>query len=172
MDLKSLIRAVPDFPKPGITFRDITPLLGNPAGLRSTIEQMAQQCQTLGLAPEVIAGIESRGFIFGPALAGQLGIGFVPIRKPGKLPAAVHQVSYELEYGQDCLEIHQDALSPGSKVLVVDDLIATGGTAKAAAELLEQAGGTLLAYGFVIELTALAGRAQLPSVPIFSLLEY
>lgn len=138
MDLKALIRDIPDFPKPGIMFRDITTLLSHGEGLRYTIDTLTEKCQTAGLIPDYVVGMESRGFLFGVPLAYQLQAGFVPVRKPGKLPAAVHQVEYELEYGTDRLEIHQDALADHHRVLIVDDLIATGGTAKATADLLEK----------------------------------
>ena len=171
MDLKELIRDIPDFPKPGILFRDITTLLQNPEGLSFVINELSRQCD--GLNIDYVAGIESRGFIFGTPLAHQLGVGFVPIRKPGKLPAKVYTKSYELEYGTDSLEVHQDAFPPGSRVLLVDDLLATGGTAAAAAELVSQTQATLVGISFVIELTALGGRQKLPeTVPISSLLEY
>ncbi|MBD1995491.1 adenine phosphoribosyltransferase [Oculatella sp. FACHB-28] len=170
MDLKSLIRDIPDFPKPGILFRDITTLLRDPEGLRYTIDHLAEKCADL--SADYIVGMESRGFIFGTPLAYKLGIGFIPVRKPGKLPAAVHSVKYELEYGMDCLEIHQDAFHPGSRILIVDDLIATGGTAAATAKLIEQSGCELVGFGFIIELTALGGRDRLPNVPIVTLVEY
>ncbi len=172
MDLKSLIRDIPDFPKPGIVFRDITTLLKNPQALRYTIDTLAEQVQSLGVNPDCIVGMESRGFLFGPALAYHLDAGFVPVRKPGKLPAAVHKIEYDLEYGSDKLEIHQDALAPGQKVLIVDDLIATGGTAKATADLLQHLGCELLGFGFIIELTELQGRKKLPDVPVMTLVEY
>jgi adenine phosphoribosyltransferase len=171
MDIKALIREVPNFPKPGINFKDITTLLRDPNGLCYTIDTLAEHCAPL--APDFIAGMESRGFIFGTALACKMKVGFIPVRKPGKLPAAVHAVEYELEYGTDKLELHQDALyPPGSKVLIVDDLMATGGTAGATAKLIEQAGGKLVGCAFVIELTALNGRKHLPAVPIISLVQY
>ncbi len=170
MDLKTLIRDIPDFPKPGIVFRDITTLLSDPAGLKYTIDTLAER--VTDLRPEYIIGMESRGFIFGAALAYQLGIGFVPVRKPGKLPAAVHSVEYALEYGTDKLEIHQDAIVRDSRVLIVDDLIATGGTAVATANLLQAVGSKLVGCAFVIELDALAGRSRLPNVPIISLVHY
>lgn len=172
MDLKSLIRDIPDFPKPGIIFRDITTLLNNAQAWRYTVDRLTEECQKTGLIPDYIVGMESRGFIFGPALAYQLHAGFVPVRKPGKLPAAVHQIEYELEYGNDRLEIHQDAIAPGKKVLIVDDLIATGGTAKATAELLAQLGSEVLGFSFVVELTDLEGRRQLPDLPVISLVQY
>lgn len=170
MDIKSLIRDIPDFPKPGILFRDITTLLSDPQGLRYTIDSLAEKCS--GLAIDYVVGMESRGFIIGTPLAYKLGTGFVPVRKPGKLPAAVHTVEYELEYGTDRLEMHQDAFHPGSRVLIVDDLIATGGTAAATAKLVQQTGCELVGFGFIIELTFLNGRKQLPDVPIVTLIEY
>jgi adenine phosphoribosyltransferase len=170
MDLKSLIRDIPDFPKPGILFRDITTLLRDPAGFKYTIDTIAAKVQDL--QPEYLIGMESRGFIFGAALAYKLGIGFIPVRKPGKLPAAVYTVEYALEYGTDRLEIHRDAVVSGSRVLIVDDLIATGGTAKATAKLLQLLGCELVGFAFVVELDALEGRSQLPDVPIISLVHY
>ena len=171
MDIRSLIREVPDFPKPGISFKDITTLLRDAKGFEYTIDVLAEKCAAL--EPDFIAGMGSRGFIFGAALAPKMGAGFIPVRKPGKLPAAVHTVEYELEYGSDRLEVHQDALyPPGSKVLMVDDLIATEGTAGATAQLIQQAGGTLVGCAFVIELSFLNGRQCLPDVPIISLVEY
>jgi adenine phosphoribosyltransferase len=170
MDLKSLIREVPDFPKPGILFRDITTLLQNPQGLRYTIDQLAHAFSDHQI--DYVAGIESRGFIFGAPLADRLGAGFVPIRKAGKLCAAVHSAEYALEYGTDRVEIHQDAISQGGRVIIVDDLIATGGTAAAAAQLVILAGGELVSFAFIIELADLGGRSKLPNVPIKTLVEY
>ncbi|MFZ4675673.1 MAG: adenine phosphoribosyltransferase [Nodosilinea sp.] len=170
MDLKAHIRDIPDFPKPGILFRDITPLLGNPAAMQYGIDQLAEQVTDYRV--DYIVGIESRGFIFGMPLAYKLGVGFAPVRKPGKLPAAVHAASYALEYGSDTLELHQDAFPTGSRVLIIDDLIATGGTAAATAELIEQTGCTVAGFGFLIELVGLGGRAKLPDVPITVLLQY
>lgn len=171
MDLKALIRDIPDFPKPGILFRDITTLLSNPAGLKYSLDTLAEK--VADLQPEYIVGMESRGFIFGAALAYRLGIGFIPVRKPGKLPAAVHKIEYALEYGTDCLEIHVDAFAPGSRILIVDDLIATGGTAAATAKLLQEIGCNLVGCAFVIELDALNGRSHLPNdIPIISLVHY
>jgi adenine phosphoribosyltransferase len=172
MDLKSLIRDIPNFPKPGIVFRDITTLLRDAEGLRYTIDTMVQKCNDADLQPDYIVGMESRGFIFASPLAYQLQAGFIPVRKRGKLPAAVHSIEYELEYGTDTLEMHQDALKNGSKVLIVDDLIATGGTAKATAELIEKIGSQVLGFGFIIELKDLDGRQKLPDLPIISLIEY
>ena len=170
MDLKTIIRDIPDFPKPGILFRDITTLLSNPAGLRYSIDTLATKVGDW--RPEYIVGMESRGFIFGAALAYQMGLGFIPVRKPGKLPAAVYRVEYALEYGTDTLEIHQDAVVSGSRVLIVDDLIATGGTAVATAKLLQDIGCDLVGCAFVIELDDLNGRSRLPDVPIISLVHY
>ena len=169
-DLNQFIRDVPDFPKPGIVFKDISPLLKSPAGLAMAVEQMANPYRGMGV--ELVCGAESRGFIFGPAIAQQLNIGFVPVRKPGKLPAATYQVSYDLEYGSDTLEVHQDAFTPGMKAVIVDDLIATGGTAAATAELVEQAGATVVGFSFLIELVDLKGRSLLPEVPVETLISY
>ncbi len=166
MDLKSLIRDIPDFPKPGIVFRDITTLLNHPQGLRYTIDTLTAKCRDYGLSPDYIVGMESRGFLFGVPLAYQLEAGFIPVRKPGKLPAAVHSIEYDLEYGSDSLEIHQDAVASHHKVLIVDDLIATGGTAKATADLLEKIGCEVLGFAFIIELIDLGGREKLPDLPI------
>lgn len=170
MDLRDHIREIPDFPKPGILFRDITTLLANAEALHHTIDLLAEKCAEF--KPDYIAGIESRGFIFGMPLAYRMGIGFAPVRKPGKLPAAIHAVEYDLEYGTDRLELHQDAFHPGSRVLVVDDLIATGGTAGATAELIRKTGSELVGFAFIIELSALEGRKKLPEVPIVTLLQY
>lgn len=171
MDLKALIRDIPDFPKPGIMFRDITTLLAHSEGLQYTIDTLAERCGEF--TPDYVVGIESRGFIFGMPLAHKLGLGFVPVRKPGKLPSAVYAAEYDLEYGKDTLEMHQDAFSEGSRVLIIDDLIATGGTAAATAALVEQSGCTIAGFGFVIELGFLNGRAKLPqNSPIVTLVEY
>ncbi len=172
MDLKALIRDIPDFPKPGILFRDITTLLGDAEGLRYTIDTLSEKCREMGLFPDYVVGMESRGFLFGVPLAYQLGAGFIPVRKPGKLPAAVHQIKYDLEYGTDCLEIHQDALKANHSVVIVDDLIATGGTAKATAELLANIGCKILGFAFIIELKDLGGRKRLPDLPIVTLVQY
>jgi adenine phosphoribosyltransferase len=170
MDLKTLIRDIPDFPKQGILFRDITTLLQNPEGFGFVIDQLTKLYADESI--DYVAGIESRGFIFGTPLAHRLSVGFVPIRKPGKLPAAIHTAQYALEYGTDCLEMHQDAFPVGSRVLLVDDLLATGGTAAAATQLIAATGATLSGIAFVIELTALEGRDKLPDVPIRSLIQY
>ncbi|HAC64851.1 MAG TPA: adenine phosphoribosyltransferase [Cyanothece sp. UBA12306] len=172
MDIKELIRDIPDFPQPGIMFRDITTLLSHGEGLRHTIDTLTQKCQMAGLVPDYVVGMESRGFLFGVPLAYHLEAGFVPVRKPGKLPGAVHQIEYDLEYGTDSLEIHQDALQNHHRVLIVDDLIATGGTAKATADLLEKIGCEILGFAFIIELVGLGGREKLPDVPIISLVDY
>src|ERR1700689_1150008 len=170
MNLKSLIREVPDFPKPGINFYDITTLLQNPAGLRAVIDDLGEAYKGKGI--EIVPGIEARGFIFAPAVAYALNSGFVPVRKPKKLPAATERVEYELEYGTDVLEIHKDAIAPGQKVLIVDDVLVTGGTAKAVAHLVEKLGGNLVGLSFVIELDFLKGRDKLPGHKVNSLLHY
>ncbi|MFM6900306.1 MAG: adenine phosphoribosyltransferase, partial [Microcystis panniformis] len=166
------IRDIPDFPKPGIVFRDITTLLNHPQGLRYTIDTLTAKCRDYGLSPDYIVGMESRGFLFGVPLAYQLEAGFIPVRKPGKLPAAVHSIEYDLEYGSDSLEIHQDAVASHHKVLIVDDLIATGGTAKATADLLEKIGCEVLGFAFIIELIDLGGREKLPDLPIITIIDY
>ncbi len=172
MDLKSLIRDIPDFPKSGIMFRDITTVLRDPAGVRYITDCLAEKLDAAGINADYIIGMESRGFIVGAPLAYKLGLGFIPVRKPGKLPSLVHSVEYELEYGTDRLEVHQDALQPGSRVVIIDDLIATGGTAAATAKLVQQIGCELLGFGFIIELRDLEGRKYLPDVPIISVIEY
>ena len=168
-NLEQYIRDVPDFPKPGIVFKDITPLLANPAALRETISQLA--APFVGAGIELVTGVESRGFIFAAAVADRLGAGFVPIRKPGKLPADIVSEDYELEYGVDCVEIHADAISPGRKVLMVDDLLATGGTMSAACKLVRKLGGDIIAAVFVIELSFLNGRDKLPDCDVQSLIK-
>lgn len=170
MRLEDFIRAVPDFPKPGINFKDITPLLKDPAALQATYRGIASQYNEDEV--DLIVGAESRGFLFGVGVAMLMNKGFVPIRKPGKLPAAVHKQSYELEYGTDTLEIHQDAIRPGQRVIFVDDLLATGGTAKAAMELVKKCGGTVVGCSFVIELSFLPGRQVLSPYPVHSLIRY
>ena len=172
-EFQSLIHDVPDFPKPGIMFRDITPLLAHPQGLSQVSQSFAHAIEAANLAVDVIVGVESRGFLLGTPLAMHLGCGFVPVRKVGKLPRATFQAEYALEYGTDRLEIHQDAIQAGQKVLVVDDVIATGGTANATASLVNQAGGNLLGFAFLIELSFLAGRANLPQgLSVISLMTY
>ena len=173
--LKQLIREVPDFPKPGILFYDITTLLKDKEGLKGTIDALknaAIKTQSQGAPVDVVIGVEARGFIFAPALAYALGAGFVPVRKPKKLPAECARISYDLEYGSDTLEVHRDAIPAGSKVLIVDDLLATGGTARAVTQLVEQLGGTVAGLGFVVELTFLGGREKLGGYNVFSLLQY
>jgi len=170
MDLKAHIRHVPDFPKPGILFYDITTLLRVPAGYRATIDALAGPYAGQGI--EVVVGIESRGFILGAAVAERLGAGFVPIRKPGKLPAGAIRESYALEYGTDAREIHLDSVSKGQKVLIVDDVLATGGTAAAATKLVADLGGDLVGLVFLIELGFLSGRAKLPGQAVHSVLQY
>jgi adenine phosphoribosyltransferase len=165
-----LIREIPDFPKEGILFYDITTLLKDKEGLRGVIDGLKNQYSGLGV--DVVLGIEARGFIFAPALAYAVGAGFVPVRKPKKLPAECAQVTYDLEYGSDTLEIHKDAVQPGSRVLIVDDLLATGGTAKATTKLVEVLGGTVAGIGFVVELTFLGGRTRLNGYNVFSLLQF
>jgi len=169
-DLRSLIRDIPDFPKPGILFRDVTPLLGNGPAFRSCIRQLCERIAAQ--RPQMVAGIESRGFIFGANVAVELGVGFVPIRKPGKLPAKTRQERYDLEYGTDAIEVHEDAFAPGTRVALVDDLLATGGTAGAAIKLLQHLGGNIVVAGFVIELQFLEGRKRLGDVPVEVLLSY
>lgn len=170
MDLRSLIREVPDFPKPGINFKDITTLLKNGEALRYVTEQFANHFQSAD--PDVVVGAESRGFLLGAPLAYKLGKGFVLVRKPGKLPAAVEKVTYDLEYGQDSLEIHKDAINPGQKVLIIDDLLATGGTISATAELVKRLGGKIVGFAFIIELDFLKGRDKLAGYDVLSLVHY
>jgi adenine phosphoribosyltransferase len=169
--LKALIREVPDFPKPGINFYDITTLLIDPSGLRQTIDAMHRECESLAPIDTVI-GIESRGFIFATPLAYMLSAGFIPVRKPNKLPAECVSISYELEYGQDTLEMHKDAVGPGHRVLIVDDLLATGGTARAVADLVESVGGVVAGLVFAVELTFLNGRQRLDGYNVRSLISY
>jgi adenine phosphoribosyltransferase len=169
-DLKPLIREIPDFPKAGILFYDITTLLKDKAGLRSVIERLRDHYSRTHI--DVVLGMEARGFIFAPALAYALGTGFVPVRKPKKLPAPCERVEYELEYGTDVLEVHKDAIQPGQNVLVVDDVLATGGTAQATAKLVEKVGGRVCGLGFVIELDFLHGRDRLRGYDVYSLVQY
>ena len=159
---KELIRTVPDYPKPGIQYRDITTLLKSAEGFQKSVEQIANWCSQFEL--DLIAGIDARGFIFGSAVAFKLNLGFVPIRKEGKLPQRTIAERYELEYGTDCLEVHEDAIEKGTKVVIVDDLLATGGTAKAAHQLLQRCGADIIGLGFLIELTELHGREILESL--------
>ncbi|MBS1876677.1 MAG: adenine phosphoribosyltransferase [Acidobacteria bacterium] len=168
--LKSLIREIPDFPKPGILFYDITTLLKDAGGLRQTIDSLAARYAGQGI--DVVAGMEARGFIFAPAVACAIQAGFVPVRKPKKLPAAVERVEYALEYGTDAIEVHKDAIQPGQRVLIVDDVLATGGTAAATVKLVEKLRGKVAGLGFVIELDFLNGRSKLSGQDVFSLLHY
>lgn len=169
-DLKKYIREVPDFPKPGINFYDITTLLQDARGLRETVDRFCW-C-FLDQHVDKVVGMESRGFLFAPVLACSLNAGFVPVRKPGKLPSNKVSHSYELEYGSDTLEMHDDAILPEERVLIVDDLLATGGTAAATVELVRSVGGNVVGLGFVIELTFLSGRSRLGDLPVISLIEY
>jgi adenine phosphoribosyltransferase len=169
-NLKKMIRTVPDFPRPGIQFYDITTLLKEPYGLRTTIDRLTELIDDPSV--DTVIGIEARGFIFGPALAYRLGAGFVPVRKPKKLPAETESVSYELEYGTDRLEIHRDAIGDGNRVIIADDLLATGGTARAVCELIERLGGKVAGLAFVVELTFLKGRERLAGYRVSSLLQY
>jgi adenine phosphoribosyltransferase len=169
-ELKKLIREVPDFPKAGINFYDITTLLKHPAGLRQTVDALAAEFE--GMKIDAVIGIEARGFIFAPALAYHLGAGFVPVRKPNKLPAARTSISYDLEYGQDTLEIHSDAVSRGQRVIIADDLLATGGTARAVCDLVEGLGGKIEGLVFVVELEFLPGRKKLEGYDVRSLIKY
>lgn len=170
MDLASKIRDVPDFPRPGIVFKDIMPLIGDADGLRETVERLAEWSEPR--RPDIVMGAEARGYITGGALACKLGCGFVAARKPGKLPWRTVAAKYALEYGFDQLEIHADAIRPGQRVLVHDDVLATGGTAKATVELVEQLGAEVVGLPFIIELTFLNGRAKLEGWDVFSLLQY
>lgn len=169
-ELKKLIREVPDFPKAGINFYDITTLLQDAEGLKNTIDALAAKFD--GEKVDTVIGIESRGFIFAPILAYRLGAGFVPVRKPGKLPYEKVSVSYDLEYGQDTLEMHKDAVGDGHRVLIADDLLATGGTAKAVVDLVEGMGGKVVGLGFIVELEFLPGRKKLEGYDVRSLLKY
>jgi len=170
IELEGRIRNVPDFPIPGIQFKDITTLLQHGDGLRSAIDQLHEQVG--GLDVDVVVGMESRGFIFAAPLAYLLGAGFVPVRKLGKLPAATVSVEYALEYGSNTLEMHRDAIAQGQRVLVVDDLLATGGTVAATIDLVEQLGGIIVATAFLIELEELGGRSRLGTTPVISLIKY
>jgi adenine phosphoribosyltransferase len=170
MDLKSKIRTIPHWPKQGVMFRDITTLLKDPEGFRYVIDKMTDRYKGMGI--DLVAGIESRGFIIGGALAYTLGVGFVPLRKPGKLPAKTIQVEYELEYGRDKMEIHEDAIKKGQRVLLVDDLIATGGSSMAAIELINRLGGYLVEAAFIVNLPDLKGEEKLKGYNIFKLISF
>jgi adenine phosphoribosyltransferase len=169
-ELKKLIREVPDFPKPGILFYDITTLLKDGPGFRAVIDALTERYRDAHI--DTVVGIEARGFIFAPVLAYALGTGFIPVRKPKKLPAESVTVEYDLEYGSDSLAVHKDAIQPGQNVLIVDDLLATGGTARAVTKLVEKLGGRVAGLGFVIELSFLNGREKLAGYDVFSLLQY
>src|SRR5437763_9406515 len=169
-DLKKLIREVPDYPKPGILFYDLTTLLKDKRGFQKLVDRLCDHYADREI--DVVAGIEARGFIFAPALAYRLGAGFVPVRKPKKLPAKAASISYALEYGTDTLEIHEDAIKPGDRVIVCDDLLATGGTAAATVKLVQKLGGKVEGTAFAVELTFLNGRAKLPGLDVFSLIQY
>ena len=170
IDLKQMIRSVPDFPKPGINFFDITTLLKEPEGLKATIDSLAAPYTAARI--DAVIGIESRGFILGSAVAQRIGAGFIPVRKPGKLPAKAIKETYELEYGKDALEIHADAIEKGQRILIVDDVLATGGTAAATTRLVKQLGGELQGLAFLIELTFLNGKSKLAGEQVFSVLQY
>lgn len=169
-ELRRYIRDIPDFPKPGILFRDLTPLLANAEALRLAVKAMADPFQGKGI--DCVVGTEARGFIFGAPVAIELGVGFVPVRKPGKLPHDTHSASYELEYGNDHVEMHIDAIAPGGRALVVDDLIATGGTARATVDLVEKSSAHVVGCSFLVELTFLAGRKTLGVEPCHSVVHY
>jgi adenine phosphoribosyltransferase len=169
-ELKKLIREVPDYPKPGILFYDLTTILKDKKGFHNLVDQLCDHYN--GHTIDLVAGIEARGFIFAPALAYRLGAGFVPVRKPKKLPAKTKSVAYALEYGSDALELHEDAVTPGDRVIICDDLLATGGTAAATVKLVEQLGGKVEGLAFAVELKFLNGRAKLPGLDVFSLIQY
>jgi len=168
--LKTIIRNIPDFPKKGVVFRDITPLIGDKNSFKHVIDELAKRCKNKEI--DYIVSVESRGFIFGAALSYALGCGLVPVRKKGKLPHQTYEVSYDLEYGKDTLEIHKDAFEKGKKILILDDLLATGGTTCAAIELVKNLGGEVVEAVFVIELEFLKGREKIKDVPVFSLVKY
>jgi len=168
--LKTKIRDIPDFPKPGIIFKDITPLVQDPDCLRLAVTELIKPFKNANIT--AVAGMEARGFIFGSLVAWELNVGFIPLRKPGKLPYDIQSVSYSLEYGEASLEAHIDAIKPGDKILLIDDLLATGGTAQASCQLVEKLGGEVVACAFVIELAMLDGRSQLKNIPIHSLIQY
>lgn len=170
MDLQRLIRDVPDFPQPGISFKDITPLLQSPAAFKDVLDRFEAQYRTRAI--DAVVAIEARGFIFGAPLALRLNAGFVPVRKKGKLPYKTVSVEYGLEYGKAAMELHQDAVLPGKRVLIVDDVLATGGTAAAARDVVEKLGGRITGFAFLIELESLRGRDKLPGMDVFSILKY
>lgn len=169
-DLRDRVRDIPDFPKPGILFRDLTPLMGHGPSMRACVDLLVERVGTH--RPDVIVAIESRGFIFGAPVAAMLGVGFAPVRKPGKLPFTTNRRTYDLEYGTDSLEMHADAVRPGARVVIVDDLLATGGTASATADLVREQQARVIAFAFVVELRALGGRARLGDAAIDALIQY
>jgi len=169
-DLKDCIRSIPDFPKAGILFRDITTLLKDKRAFRQAIDKLTKEFKSK--KPDIVVAVEARGFILGSVIAHKLGAGFVPVRKKGKLPGRTNSVTYELEYGTDTLEMHHDALKPSDKVLIIDDLLATGGTVKAVTELIKQSGAKIVGIGFLIELADLKGNDKLKGYPVFSLIKY
>ena len=169
-DYKTIIREIPDFPKPGILFYDLTTLMRNGDGFRRVIDELSDHYRTAKI--DAVIGVEARGFIFASSISYKLGAGFIPVRKPGKLPAEKLKVSYDLEYGSDALEIHRDAVEPGQRILIADDLIATGGTAAAVARMVQQMGGTVVGLAFLVELEFLEGRKKLDGFDIFSLIKY
>ena len=169
-ELKKLIREIPDYPKPGILFYDLTTLLKDKKGFQVLIDRLCENYANQKV--DIVVGVEARGFIFAPALAYRLGAGFVPVRKPKKLPGKTAKISYQLEYGTDTLEIHEDAIKPGQSVLLSDDLLATGGTAAATVELVQKLGGKVTGAAFAVELNFLNGRAKLPGIDVFSLIRY
>jgi len=168
--LKELIRAIPDYPKPGILFYDLTTLMQNPSGFHALVNNLCEHYA--GNEVDAVVGVEARGFILAPALAFRLNAGFIPVRKPKKLPWKTVAVTYQLEYGTDTLEIHEDAIKPGQRVLISDDLLATGGTAAATAELVRKLGGVVVGASFAVELTFLNGRAKLPGIDVFTMIQY
>ncbi|HOM16189.1 MAG TPA: adenine phosphoribosyltransferase [Thermoguttaceae bacterium] len=170
LDLSEYIRAIPDFPKPGILFRDITPLLKSPEAFREAVRRLAEPFRSAGI--NIVAAAEARGFLFAAPVALQLGVGVTPIRKPGKLPWKTISWTYQLEYGTDTLQMHADAIAPGDRVLVIDDVLATGGTVEACCRMIEQAGGLVAGCAFLAELRALGGRNRLQSYPLVSLIQY
>lgn len=171
MQWQSLVIDIPDYPKPGIIFKDITPLLANGTCFRAAIEEMATFCERADILPDVLACPEARGFIFASALAQRLGIGFIPLRKPGKLPRQTASIEYDLEYGKDNLEVHRDDIKPGMRIMMVDDVLATGGTMGACIRLLESLGGNVIGAAFLLEISALKGREQLSNIPVLSLIK-
>lgn len=170
INLKEHVRTIPDFPKKGIMFRDITTLISHPKAFKESIDLLVKKFKNKKI--DAIVAVESRGFIFGSALAYKMGVGFIPVRKKGKLPGKVISVSYDLEYGTDTLEIHDNAIKPGSRVLIVDDLLATGGTVKAVTELVNKVGGKIVGIGFLIDLVDLKGKDKLKGYPVYSLIKF